>query len=471
MNIIKLALKLNKYKKIDKLGKNKLDELKLKKLRSLLLHTYNHSEYYKGIFKNNNIDVEMLKNFRIEDLSKLPIITKEEYVENYEKIVTDKSIKLDEVMKFDEENEYKNYNKKLYLDKYHIIHTSGTEGKPFYVLYDEDAWENTVFGIIRIALWDMHFKDIIKYILGDVRVVNLMSSDGRYAGCTSISDGLDILNMKYKNIDVAKELSVIKEEMINFNPNVIISYVSILEILADYIVENNIKLNVDRVITCGEPLSDDKREKLEKIFKVKIIDCYGASESIAIGVENDINEGMYLLDDLNIVEIEKDAIYLTNLNNYTMPFIRYEIKDVVEKIDKNFDIENIDKENNHKTKLPYTRIKKVRGRSSDILWLSNNKDFIHPLQIEGYRLKGMNDFQIVKTSENSFYVNVKMNDEEKNLKEKYFDDVKKVLSECIKEILDNKNLNEVKFEIKEVDKIEIDPINKKKKFIINNIKQ
>lgn len=457
MNLFELLLKLKKLKNIDKLSRNELEELKLHKLRKLLSNTYKKSVYYRKIFDEMNINEEAINNFQLDDLKKIPIITKEQFIENYEDIVTDRNIKLDDVVKFDDENNYADNQKKLYLDKYHIIHTSGTEDKPFYVIYDKNAWEETVFGIIRIALWDLRLKELLKYVTGKAKVCNLMSSGGRYAGCTSIADGLEILNIKYKSIDVASELRTIKDELISFNPNILIGYVSILEIVADYIMDNGIKLNVDRVITCGEPLTNSKREKLEKIFNVKIIDCYGASESIAIGVQNDISEGMYILDDLNIVEIDKDVIYLTNLNNLTMPFIRYEIKDVLVKKDYDRD-----------SKYPYSRIEKVRGRSSDILWLDNKKDFIHPLQIEGYKLKGMNDFQLVKTSEKSFVVNVKMDDIEEKFKKEYFTEIEKRLSGILKEILEDKKLNDINFEICEVDNMQIDLNSKKKRFIIND---
>lgn len=456
MNTFKLLYKLYKKKKIDSLSRNKLEDLKLSKLRKLLLNTYNHSIYYKNLFDKIGMDENCIKSFNLDDLTKIPIMTKEKYVDNYEKIITDQNVNLDRLIKFDEDNEYISKAKKLYLDKYHIVHTSGTEDKPFYVIYDKLAWEETIFGIIRIALWDLKFREIIKYLSGNVRVCSLMSSDGRYAGCTSISEGPDILKIKYKSIDVANELKRIKDELIDFNPNILIGYVSILEIVADYINDNGIKLKVDRVITCGEPLSSFKREKLEKIFNVKIIDCYGASESIAIGVQNDIKEGMYILDDLNIIEVNDDSIYLTNLNNYVMPFIRYEIKDFIVK--KQIDINNA---------LPYTRIEKVRGRSSDILWLANKKDFIHPLQIEGYKIKGMNDFQLVKLSEKSFVVNVKMDDMSDEQKQKCFIEVEKTLTKGIKEILANKKIDDVHFKIKQVNNMIIDEKSKKKRFIVN----
>ena len=459
MNIFRLIYKLYKMKKVDSLTKEKLEELKLQKLRKLLQHIYKYSPYYQKLFTDININENFIKKINIKDLYKIPIMTKEKYIANYDDIVTDKNVNLESVINFDNRNDYVLDNQKLYLDKYHIVHTSGTEEKPFYVVYDKKAWEETIFGIIRIALWDLKFADLIKYITKKIRVCNLMSSDGRYAGCTSIADGLDILNVKYKSIDVGKELDKIKKELIDFNPNVLIGYVSLLEIVASYIVEMDIKLNVDRVITCGEPLSVLSREKLEKIFNVKVIDCYGASESIAIGVQNDIEDGMYLLDDLNIVEVENTSIYLTNLNNFTMPFIRYEINDLLVK-----------KDSNKNCKLSYTNIEKVRGRSSDVMWLDNKKDFIHPLQIEGYRLKGMSDFQLVKTSEQSFVVNVKMNDIEDDLQEKYFTEIRKELGDGLTEILSNKKLNNIHFEIKKVKNLQIDSKSKKKKFIINDIK-
>ena len=50
---------------------------------------------------------------------------------------------------------------------------------------------------------------------------------------------------------------------------------------------------------------------------------YGASESLALGVETSHAEGMYLFDDLNYIEVENGAMYLTSLYNYVQPLIRY----------------------------------------------------------------------------------------------------------------------------------------------------
>ena len=139
-------------KKVDNLTREKLDELKLGKLRKLLQHIYKYSPYYQKLFTDININEDFINKINIKDLYKIPTMTKEKYVANYDDIVTDKNVNLESVINFDNRNDYVLDNQKLYLDKYHIVHTSGTEEKPFYVVYDKKAWEETIFGIIRIAL-------------------------------------------------------------------------------------------------------------------------------------------------------------------------------------------------------------------------------------------------------------------------------------------------------------------------------
>lgn len=440
---------------INNLCRSEIENLQLKKLRNLLRYVYKNSYYYKSIFDSLGIGEREFDNFKIEDLHKIPIIDKNIYVDNFDDIVCDKNLNLADIKKFDEENEFE--FDKLYKNVYHIVHTSGTETMPFYVAYDRDAWNEMKLGITRIALFSLSLDQIRQMMNNKIKVAIVMSFDGRYAGCSSINDSLKDLGIEYKNIDVSETLNYMLDELNSFSPNFIIGYTSIVMIIAKMKMENELDIYIDRVITCGEPLMPEERTYIENAFNTKVINCYGTSESIALGVEESINGGINIFDDMNIIEEGENAIYLTNLYNFKQPFIRYKINDVVE-----FD------NNMSKNIYPYRRIKNIKGRYSDVLWL-NKSDFIHPLMIEGFKSKGVLDFQIVKLDDSSFDINLLMDNSSECVKNNSDDFIlaSEKIRSMINNILNKKNIRNVNYEINNVRGLIIDPITKKKKIVIN----
>ena len=87
--------------------------------------------------------------------------------------------------------------------------------------------------------------------------------------------------------------------------------------LAQLMENGEVSLDAERVISCGEPLGSSLRTYLENIFRTQVVNFYGASESLALGVETDPEEGMLLFDDMNIIEVEHGVMYLTCLYNYS----------------------------------------------------------------------------------------------------------------------------------------------------------
>ena len=133
---------------------------------------------------------------------------------------------------------------------------------------------------------------------------------------------------------------------------------------------------------------------------------------------------------------------LTNLYNYTEPLIRYKIDDLVIKSDK------------RENKYPFTTVESISGRQEDLLWLRNKKgkyDFIHPIVFVEFHVKGLKKIQVIKKSSENIHIKaVKTGGTNSSqLKERI---IRKLNS-----ILKNKNMDNIKFSIKLVKKIENDP--------------
>lgn len=262
--------------------------------------------------------------------------------------------------------------------------------------------------------------------------------------------GLDNLGFKTLVLDVQMPIDEWKKQLAKFNPDVIIGYPTAIKILSQI---PGMKFHLKRLITCGEPLPSSMRMSFRRRFKCQVINFYGASESIAIGVETNQSNGMYLFDDMNYVEIRSDGIYLTCLYNFAQPLIRYKISDKVERI-------------NSDGQYPFSKIRNILGRNEDVMWFKNSQgkaEFLHPLSIEGLCQKGLLDYQFVQLTDNSFEIHAQFSDKADTQK------IKTALNKDIHKILKLNGLDNVNFRIVSKNEIKPDPKTGKKTLVRRSI--
>ncbi|WP_455684689.1 phenylacetate--CoA ligase family protein [Thomasclavelia sp.] len=444
MNYLNLLYKLYQSQKNIKRSRNDILKLQEKKLRNILEYSFHHSAYYHRVFEAVGITNENIKDIPI---SSFPTLDKTTFIQYFDEIVTDSSLHQNDLLHFDEDVAS---NQTVYKHKYHVVHSSGSTGKPTYYVYDEHAWNEMLIGILRAALWDMSMTEILKLLLSGPRIVYIAATDGRYGGAMAVGAGIEGIHAKQLFLDINLPVKEWMKEVEEFQPNIIIGYPSAIKILAEFIEKKEVNIHVTRAISCGEPLNSHLRDYLEKIIDAPIINIYGASESLAIGVETSSKEGMYLFDDMNYVEIENGNMYLTSLYNFTQPLIRYKISDRL-----------IFKETNE-SQYPLTLIENILGRNEDMMWFEDEngeKDFLHPLAIEGFVFNGMLDFQFHQIDKQTFKVLIQMDDQSQ------CNSVKDYMQIQMKKILAAKNLSFVRFVIQFVDEIYPDKKTGKKRLI------
>ena len=130
-------------------------------------------------------------------------------------------------------------------------------------------------------------------------------------------------NFSWMSRHLAAWIRQIKE----FKPNMVISLSVSNQDSRGTCGKGEVSVDIFRIVSCGEPLGASLRNYLETIFEADVVIIYGASRSLALGVGNKSCGGMYLFDDLNYIEVENGAMYLTSLYNYVQPLIRYRISD------------------------------------------------------------------------------------------------------------------------------------------------
>lgn len=446
MNYFKTLTDLYRLKKQAKLSAKQMRALREKKLRQMLRHAWENSAYYRKTFEAAGIKEEELDEL---PLSCFPTIDKKEFLEHFDELVVPKDLCQKELREFDASE---SPDRKPYKGKYHVVHSSGSTGKPGYFVYDEEAWDHMLLGMVRAALWDMSMPQILSLLAKRPRIVYIAATDGRYGGAMAVGDGIDGVGAKQLYLDIKTPLGEWVRQIEEFKPNIIIGYPSAVKILAELVEQGSVEVNAVRVISCGEPLGKSLRSYLEKTFRTVVINFYGASESLTMGVETNPKEGMLLFDDMNFIEMESGVMYLTCLYNFAQPLIRYRISDRL-----------VLKAAKEGGRYPFTRAVGLLGRNEDILWFKDeegNEEFLHPLALEGFCMEGLLDYQFRQIGRDSFemYAEISETADKTYIQAEMMNQMEKILKE--------KKLGYVKFYVVFVDEILPDPGTGKKRLIL-----
>ena len=432
MNYLKTLTDLYRLKKNMKLSAEKMRSLQNGKLRKLLRFAWEHSAYYRAVFERAGITEEQLDTL---PLSCFPTIDKQALLEHFDELVTVPDLKQENLREFDAGEAA---DRKPYQGKYHVVHSSGSTGKPGYFVYDGDAWSQMLLGIIRAALWGMSMPQILRLLMKRPRIVYIAATDGRYGGAMAVGDGTRGVGASQLYLDIKTPVTEWISQLKAFKPNIVIGYPSAIKILAQLMENGEVSLDVERVISCGEPLGTNLRTYLEKIFRTQVVNFYGSSESLALGVETNPKDGMLLFDDMNVIEVENGVMYLTCLYNYAQPLIRYRLSD------------RLTLKAPEGGELPFTRAVGLLGRNEDVLWFEDgrgNREFLHPLAIEGFCIEGLKDYQFRQTTKDTFEMFAET--EHGASKER----IRQEMLQQMREILSEKKLDFVQFYVNFVNEI------------------
>jgi len=278
----------------------------------LLLHASKHVPYYHRLLKNDNV-----VNGEIVDLSKfdkIPILTKE--IIQSEELISDDYL----------------------TRKWYYNFTGGSTGEPTKFIQDANynKWYN--------ATINFYYKDMLDIDEINVKKIELWGSPrDLFKGTIGIKAkiGTWLTNIVFLNSFRMTEADMEKYvKTINlYKPDLIRGYAGSLFELCRFAEAKNVKIYTPkRVISSAETLTKEMREKIESAFGTKLYNFYGSRETASLAGECrcglihifEFNNYIEILDKDNqpIKDGQKGRIIVTNLHNYSMPFIRYEIGDM-----------------------------------------------------------------------------------------------------------------------------------------------
>ncbi len=343
-----------------------LRRIQEKRFRAMLRYAVKHSPYYKRRF--SGIDVETCK------ATDIPILTKPEMMEHFDELVTDPRIKKADIQKFVAESSNLG---KLYLGRYGVSHTSGSQGQPALIVQDYKARLLPFAArITRGTLTKRGRFSQVHRIFNPARMVVLTQKPGFYPSSSAfayfpsgLSRGLKILKLSI--FDPMPEL-IAKLEA--FRPNFITGYASALEALGREEAEGRLNLKklgtLEQLTNVAEPLPKQSAQRLKETFGVHIFDEYAMGECLALSSGCKTEFASHINIDLAKLEVvdersqpvpdgqEGAKILVTNLYNFVQPIIRYEVDDRL-----------VMSPTPCSCGSQFPKVQSIIGRSKDMLWI------------------------------------------------------------------------------------------------------
>lgn len=319
--LLRSSFFINKYvKEIDALYEMTPMELKKrneKRFLEIFNKAFTSSAYYRNLCKSVGVtSIDDIKH--IEDIVKLPILTKDMLKKHGKELLTCK-----------EKGLIKN-------------HTSGTTGTPLTVYQDwKSVWREQAYFVC--------YRKRCGYNYGEP-MVSLRGNLGR----NDISLKVHVSNTLFlSSYNINENTAETYYQLIEkHHPKAIEGYPSSLYNLALVLRDKGLECHIPVAFTSSETLHDYQRNLIEKTFHTQIYDHYGTTERTIRLEESFEHDGYFEDPGYGIEEYHDDYVITTSLINDTFPLIRYKTNDRV-----------VLKPNTILTHASEPMVKRVEGRS------------------------------------------------------------------------------------------------------------
>jgi phenylacetate-CoA ligase len=253
----------------------------------------------------------------------------------------------------------------------HKIATSGSTGQPFVTYADRRQLEMRFATTLRALEWT-------GWKFGD-RQLRLWHQRLGMSWSQAFKERFDALLLRRKFIPAfeltEQALEKLIQELNKFKPKLIDGYAESLNFLSMYL-KNGGKMNFKPkgVMSSAQMLTSTTRNEIEEALGTKVFDKYGAREFSGIAYQCAFSADHHVMDESYIVEILSDGkpakpgetgeIVITDLNNYSVPLIRYRIGDLAVAVDSTLKCA---------CGRGLSRIGEIQGRTQALVYCTNGR--------------------------------------------------------------------------------------------------
>ncbi len=290
-------------------SREKHEEECLVNVRRLLIHSYEHTKYYKRLFDQCGFNPYSFKSFY--DMEMIPFLDRDIISSHYDELIADN----------------------IPLTKTYVDSTGGTTGNQLYFLNEKRMKQIERAFVMQI--WQrvgFHYgRDLLAVLRNDVMSVDVVyQKDVKH-------NRILFNNFNLTDDNLKKVVQTIHDMKISF----LHAYPSSAINLAEYIKQNGLKgeISFKSILLTSENIYPGQKEMIEEMLGGKCHSFYGHSEHA--GIAWWCKEGsLYHIDDeygyMELVDnngqlitehSHMGEIVCTGIWNYAMPFIRYRTGD------------------------------------------------------------------------------------------------------------------------------------------------
>jgi phenylacetate-CoA ligase len=298
----------------------------ISRFRALLHHVWSQSPFYRDYYTAHGIRHADLAEIQVCDV---PSVDKRMLMDNFDDIVTEPALSKSDIESWVRADG--GYGK--YKGSWVVLVSSGVSGVSGLSVYSEDEWRymHTVAAPYQPAPIDISSRKT------RVAVYKSISSHG--AGVTVALHMRELTNEVLILPLEAPAKSTI-EQLQAFQPDRIVGYSSAVAQLAEWQLSGRLRIKPENILCGGDMLTSAMEETILAAWDRPVYNGYGCSECVYLAMKDNARDDMSVMTELILLEAV-DArgqqasagvpgeVLVTNLFNFTLPFIRYPLDDLI----------------------------------------------------------------------------------------------------------------------------------------------
>ena len=330
----------------DQWSREDLLEHQRDRLCALIDHAVERSPYYRA-----TLDAGC-------PFEQLPTLPKSTFMEHWDEIACDPALTFAGVEAHVEANAAGRY-----LDRFHVGTTSGASGLRGLFVY----------GIHDFALWTAaSLRALMRCgVRPGMRTVSIAARDEVHISKQIFRALQQGRPSDAPALHALTPMDEMRTALHRYRPEVLMGYTGVLGLLADEQLSGRLDIAPEAVLCASEPLTADVRARLRAAWGSEPANVYATTEALLVANSTPASpDVLEIPDDMVLVEVVDadnrpvapgevgEKVLLTNLANFTLPLIRYELADRVTL-----------GAGPNPTGRPYSWLTAIEGRSNDTLRL------------------------------------------------------------------------------------------------------
>ena len=318
---------LSETRSILAMSRSQIEALQTSRLQEILTFAKAHAPWYEKRFKD--IDTH---NFELSNLSQLPMMNKRDLMDNWDGIVTDQSVKLDEASSFlMHETGYDLFH------GHHLFASGGSSGRRGMFVWGADELATCLASVYRYQYRDEYqmASPYERFLVASVAATKPVHLSETVLALPVIP------NMQSVALSALDPIDVLVKSLNDCQPTHLNGYPSVIARLALQAIKGRLNISPQRILVGAEPLLSNMIYSIKEAWPHVIINNnWGSTDAGIHAIACDYsNEFLHLNEDLVIVEPvdehnrpvlagqRSEKVLVTNLYRKSLPIFRYEMDD------------------------------------------------------------------------------------------------------------------------------------------------